>query len=191
MVPPPPHCSPETWARPHVAADLLFTGPEGNLGSQALTKYALSLTEGELAADRWNCPSGSYLGGWGGTGAGERQHPGVSELTGDLPVSSIYRSHFLSTYTIKWETGLDTEEMMPCHSQQPAELSPLHRTVHWWPESDEEGSRGGGRGLIPGLKSEDNKIPSGTQIVPYFCFLGFFFVSLPEMSGLPKGCLPS
>jgi len=35
-----------------VAADLLFTGPEGNPGNQSLMKDALSLTESELTAGR-------------------------------------------------------------------------------------------------------------------------------------------
>lgn len=142
-------------------------------------KYALSLTEGELTTGRWNRPSGSWGGGQ--VGAGERL--GITELTGDLSVSSINRSHFISTCNIKWETDLNTLEMTPCHSESPAELSPLNCAVHLCPKSDEEGLWGGG--LIPGLKSEDSQIPSGTQIVPYF------FVSLPEMSGLPKECLQS
>lgn len=114
----------------------MFTGPEGNPGSHSLMKYALSLTEGELTAGRWNCPNHS----WWGVGAGERRR--IMKLTGDLSVSSIYRSHFISTCNIKWETDWNTGEMTACHLEQPAELSPRNGTVHLYSKSDEEGSWG-------------------------------------------------
>lgn len=69
--------------------------------------------------------------------------------------------------------------MTPCYSEPPAELSPLNCPVHLFPKSgDEEGSWGGG--LIPGLKSEDSQILSGTQTAPYFLSLSL------KCQGYPK-----
>lgn len=96
------------------------------------------------------------------------------KLTGDLSVSSIYRSHFISTCNIKWETDLNTGEAMACHSEQPTELSPLNHTVHLYPE------RVTGEGMIPGLKSEDGRILGGKQTVPYFSCLS------QKCQGFPK-----
>ena len=55
---------------------------------------------------------------------------------GDLSVSSIYRSHFISTCNIKWETDLNMGDMTACHSLG------LNCTVHLYPKSDEEGNGG-------------------------------------------------
>lgn len=99
-------------------------------------KCALSLPEGGLAAGRWHRPDRS----WWGVGAGERR--GIMELTGDLSVSSIYRSPFMSTCNIKWKTDWEAGERTPRHWEQPAALSPRNGAVHLYPQSQEERSSG-------------------------------------------------
>lgn len=103
------------------------------------------------------------------------------KLTGDLSVSSIYRSHFISTCNIKWETDLNTGEMTACHLEQPAELPPLSCTAYLYPQSEEEGSWG--ESMRAGLRSEEGKVPSGKQTVHIYIYI---FVSLPKMSGLHR-----
>lgn len=91
------------------------------------------------------------------------------ELTGDLSVSSTYRFHFISTYNIKWETDLNTLEMMPCHLEPPAELSPLNCAVHLCPKSDEEGSWGWGRSdTRPEIRGQSDTIRD-TDCSLFFC----------------------
>lgn len=91
------------------------------------------------------------------------------KLTGDLSVSSIYRSHFISTCNIKWETDLNTGEMTACHLEQPAELPPLSCTAYLYPQSEEEGSWG--ESMKAGLRSEEGKVPSGKQTVHIYIYL--------------------
>lgn len=91
------------------------------------------------------------------------------KLTGDLSVSSIYRSHFISTCNIKWETDLNTGEMTACHLEQPAELPPLSCTAYLYPQSEEEGSWG--ESMRAGLRSEEGKVPSGKQTVHIYIYL--------------------
>lgn len=73
---------------------------------------------------------------------------------------------------------------MPCQSEQPVGLSPRHRTVLLYPKSDEEGSWVG----RPDTRSE---IRGQKHTVRETDYSLFFFVSLPQMSGLPKECLRS
>lgn len=91
------------------------------------------------------------------------------KLTGDLSVSSIYRSHFISTCNIKWETDLNTGEMTACHLEQPAELPPLSCTAYLYPQSEEEGSWG--ESMRAGLRSEEGKVPSGKQTVHIYIYI--------------------
>lgn len=55
---------------------------------------------------------------------------------GDLSVSSIYRSHLISSCSITWETDLNMGDMTACHSLG------LNCTVHLYPKSDKEGNGG-------------------------------------------------
>lgn len=139
--------------------------------------YALSLTGGELTAGRWNCPNRS----WWGVGAGERR--GIMKLTGDLSVSSIYRSHFISTCNIKWETDWNTEEkwrhatwnnQQSCHLEtaQFICIPKVMRKGH----GGRPDTRFQFRGWWDPVRETD-------------CSL--LFISLPQMARLPRECLQS
>lgn len=73
--------------------------------------------------------------------------------------------------------------MTPCQSEQPVGLSPQHCTVLLYPKSDEEGSWVG----RPDTRSEIRGQKHTVRETDY----SLFFVSLPQMSGLPKECLQS